>query len=72
MRDQFHNIIWGWMMDGMEGLNGRLERVTAWTKANGPLQPDEAATVQLMTQVQISRGCAQGDPTASGGGQNTQ
>jgi hypothetical protein len=30
--------------------------VAEWTKVNGPLWPDESATIRLMIEAQIARG----------------
>src|SRR5258708_7919053 len=49
MRDGFREIVSGWtLISGMEDLTERIERASEWTKANGPLQPDEEATVKMM------------------------
>lgn len=57
MRDGFHKIVSGWALySGMGDLTERLEVVAEWQKANGPLQPDEEATVKLMIEAQIARG----------------
>lgn len=73
MRDEFHDIVSGWMLiSGMEDLTDRIERAAEWTMVNGPLQPDEEATIKLMIQAQIARGIARGDfePYISGGGED--
>jgi uncharacterized protein Yka (UPF0111/DUF47 family) len=57
MRDDFKAIVGGWMLiDGMEDISDRIERAAVWTEANGPLLPDEDATIQMMIQSQIARG----------------
>ncbi len=57
MRDGFREISSGWMLiDGFDDLTDRIERLAEWTKANGPLEDDEAATVKLMIECQIARG----------------
>ena len=62
MRDDFLAIVSGWtLIGGMGDLTERIERASEWTKANGPLRPDEAATVKLMIEAQIARGIRQGD-----------
>jgi hypothetical protein len=57
MRDGFREITSGWMLiDDFDDLTDRIERAAEWTKQNGPLEPDEAATVKLMIEAQIARG----------------
>lgn len=57
MRDEFHAIVDGWMLhSGIGDLTERIEAAAEWTKANGPLQPDEHATIKLMIEAQIARG----------------
>jgi hypothetical protein len=57
MRDGFREIVSGWTLyDGIDDLMDRIERAAAWTKANGPLLPDEEATIKLMIEAQIARG----------------
>jgi integrase len=57
MREGFREIAEGWMLiDGIDDLTDRIERSADWTKANGPLEPDEQATVELMVKAQIARG----------------
>lgn len=58
MREAFHEIVSGWMLhDGIDDLTERIEAAAEWTKANGPLEPDEQATIELMIKAQIARGC---------------
>ena len=60
MRDEFAKIISGWtLIDGMGDITDRIEDAAKWTEANGPLLPDEEATMRLMIQTQISRGWEQ-------------
>lgn len=62
MRDGFHEIASGWMLvDDFHELTDRIERLAAWTKLNGPLEPDEYATVALMIESQVARGIRRGD-----------
>jgi len=62
MRPGFREIVDGWMViDDFDDLTDRIERVGAWTKANGPLLPDEQATVSLMIECQVARGIQRGD-----------
>lgn len=62
MRIGFLEIVSGWtLISGMDDLTERIERASEWTEANGPLEPDEAATVKLMIEAQIARGIARGD-----------
>lgn len=57
MREGFLEITRGWtLIDGMEDLTDRIERLAVWTKTNGPLQSDEEATVALLIKAQIARG----------------
>lgn len=57
MRDEFAAIISGWtLVSGFNAITDRIEEVARWSKENGPLQPDEEKTVELMIQCQIARG----------------
>jgi len=57
MREGFREIVAGWtLIDGMDDITERIERAADWTKANGPLEPDEDATIGLMVKAQIARG----------------
>ena len=57
MRDRFHAIISGWTLhSGIGDLTDRIEEAARWAKANGPLEPDEEATIKLMIEAQIARG----------------
>lgn len=57
MREGFKEIAGGWtLISGMDDITDRIERLAEWTKANGPLLPDEERTVELMIQTQIARG----------------
>jgi hypothetical protein len=57
VREEFRDIISGWILySGIEDLSDRIERAAKWTKANGPLLPDEQATIELMIRAQIARG----------------
>ena len=70
MRPGFGEIVSGWtLIDGMEDITDRIERAAEWTKANGPLNADEEATIKLMIQTQIARGIERGDfePYIAGG-----
>ena len=61
MRDEFHDIVSGWtLISGMGDLTDRIEQAAEWTKANGPLQPDEDAAIKLMIEAQIARGMDEG------------
>lgn len=56
MRDAFHDIVFGWaLQSGLDPLTERIEAAAKWTKENGPLEPDEEATVKLMIEAQIAR-----------------
>lgn len=57
LRPGFSDIVSGWMLiSGIDDLTDRIERASKWTKANGPLLPDEEATIKLMIEAQIARG----------------
>jgi len=57
MRDGFNDIVSGWtLVDDWDDLTDRIERSAEWVAANGPLQPDEEATIKLMIESQIARG----------------
>ncbi len=57
MRDEFRAIVEGWMLiDGLDDLTQRIERVAVWALDNGPLEEDEKATVKMMFDCQIARG----------------
>lgn len=57
MRTEFNEITSGWtLISGMDDLTERIERAAEWTKANGPLEPDEEARIRLMIESQIARG----------------
>lgn len=62
MRDQFREIVSGWMLiDDFDDLTDRIERAAKWTEVNGPLELDEQNTIRLMIQSQIARGIRRGD-----------
>ena len=57
MRSEFDEITSGWtLIDGLDDLTERIECAAEWTKANGPLEPDECARIELMIRTQIARG----------------
>lgn len=57
LRPAFEEIVSGWMLiTGLDDLTDRIERAAEWTKLNGPLLPDEAATIKMMIECQIARG----------------
>jgi hypothetical protein len=57
VRSEFHNIVSGWtLISGIDDLTDRIERAGEWTKLNGPLDPDEEATIKMMIESQIARG----------------
>lgn len=61
MRDEFRAIVSGWTLsDSFYDITKRIERAAEWAKANGPLEPDEAATVKEMIAAQLDRGDAEG------------
>lgn len=56
LRDGFREIVSGWMLiDGVDDLTDRIERAAEWTKVNGPLLPDEEATIKIMIEAQLVR-----------------
>jgi hypothetical protein len=62
MRDEFRDIVSGWMLtDDVEELGEFIELAAEWAKANGPLLEDEQATVRLMIRTQVARGILRGD-----------
>lgn len=62
VRDGFREIVSGWMLvDDFDDLTDRIERSAIWTKENGPLLPDEQATVRAMIGSQFARGLLRGD-----------
>ena len=62
MRAEFEEIVSGWtLIDGMGDLTDRIERAEEWTQKNGPLEPDEKATIGVMIEAQIARGGWSGD-----------
>jgi hypothetical protein len=57
MREGFREIVSGWtLIAGIDDLTDRIERAAVWTQANGPLEPDEQETVELMIIAQVARG----------------
>jgi hypothetical protein len=57
MRDGFRDIVSGWtLVPEFHAVTDRIERAAAWTKENGPLEPDEAATVDVMIRCQVALG----------------
>ena len=66
MRQEFDEITSGWTLtDGFNALTETIERAASWTKANGPLQPDEEARIRLMIEHQIARSIEDGVSTGS-------
>lgn len=56
MREEFKDIVSGWaLQSGLGPLTEHIEAAAEWTKANGPLEPDEEATIKLMIEAQIAR-----------------
>ena len=56
-REGFMAIVGGWtLISGMDDLTDRIERAAEWTAENGPLCPDEEATMVAMIEAQIARG----------------
>lgn len=60
-RDGFREIADGWIYDGFELLNERIERLAGWSKANAPLLPDEEATVKVMIDSLVAKSIHRGD-----------
>jgi hypothetical protein len=57
VRAEFNEITSGWtLITSWDDLTERIERAAAWTKVNGPLEPDEQARISLMIESQIARG----------------
>jgi hypothetical protein len=57
MRQTFRDIISGWtLIDGFDAITEKIEQAAKWTKANGPLEPDEEATIKMMIECQVARG----------------
>ena len=55
-REGFMAIVGGWtLISGMDDLTDRIERAAEWTAENGPLCPDEEATMVAMIEAQIAR-----------------
>jgi hypothetical protein len=55
MRDGFREITSGWtLVSGFDEITDRIEQAAEWTKANGPLEPDEEATIKIMIESQIA------------------
>lgn len=55
MRDGFREIASGWtLVVDFDAITDRIEALSRWTAGNGPLEPDEQATVQLMIECQIA------------------
>jgi hypothetical protein len=66
MRQGFSHITSGWtLVDDVYELTERIERAANWIEANGPLQPDEAATIRLMIESQVARAYEEGVPPAN-------
>lgn len=56
MRAGFVEVTSGWMLVmGFEAITERIEQAAEWTKANGPLEPDEEATVKMMIECQMAQ-----------------
>jgi len=56
LREEFREIVSGWtLISGTDDLDDRIERAADWAKINGPLRPDEEATIKLMIAAQITR-----------------
>ena len=55
LRSGFREIADGWArVLTFDAVSDRIERLAEWTRTHGPLTPDEAATVQLMIEVQTA------------------
>lgn len=56
MRDGFREIVSGWMLiDDFDDLTDRIERAAEWAESNGPLLPDEEATIGFMIECRVAR-----------------
>ncbi len=57
MRDGFRDVVSGWpLISGFDAITDYIEAAARWTEENGPLEPDEQATIKLMIECQIARG----------------
>lgn len=55
MRKEFRELVSGWMLvRDFDAITDRIEEVAEWAKKNGPLLPDEEATVKMMIECQIA------------------
>lgn len=55
LRPGFREITDGWMLiHDHDALTETIERAAEWTKANGPLQPDEEARIKFMIECQLA------------------
>jgi len=62
MRDGFKAVVSGWaLVSGFDAITEHIEAAAKWTKENGPLEPDEEATVKLMIEAQIARAENEGE-----------
>lgn len=54
MRPEFLAITSGWtLVNDFDAMTERIERAADWSKNNGPMLPDEHATIQFMIEYQI-------------------
>ncbi len=62
MRDEFRAVVSGWTLTSdVEDLGEYIGETVRFVEANGPLQPDEERTVEMMVECQVARGIERGD-----------
>ena len=62
MRDAFREIVSGWtLIKDVDAIGEKIEAAAVWTDKNGPLEPDELATVEMMIQTQVVWSIERGD-----------
>jgi hypothetical protein len=70
VRAEFRDIVHGWTLhSGIDDLTMRIEAAAEWTKTNGPLEPDEQRTIEVMIETQIVRGMDGPEPRPMPGDQ---
>ena len=62
MRDEFRAVVSGWTLTSdVEDLGEYIGETARFVEANGPLEPDEERTVEMMIECQVARGIERGD-----------
>lgn len=57
MRQEFKDIVAGWtLVNDFNTLTNKIEIAAEWTKANGPLEPDEERVIESMIHTQVALG----------------